>query len=83
MYENSVPPQHHPEYYLCVPGPGPTSPFTTILPKEAADSGVQANAVDANSGELENNTRVDDPAFVVSSRPTRVVAAVCREPFLN
>jgi hypothetical protein len=89
MHENTVPPQQHPEYYLCVPGTGPTSMLATILPNETADRETQATMFDASSEELENHTRADNTFPVNRSQPMRVfsrslfVETVCREYFLQ
>lgn len=72
MHENAVPPQQHPEHYLCIPGPGSTSLLATILPKESADPGVQAKILDTDSEELETGVRVDETAIFNTPRLMRV-----------
>lgn len=71
MQDNTTPPQQHPEYYLCVPGSGPTSLLATV-PAEGNDREVETEIFVTDSEELGKDLRSDDVASVSGVQPMRV-----------
>lgn len=69
MHENAPPPQQYPEYYLCVPGPGPASLFATTFSNGGVDREVQAMAFVSGS---EGSEKGDHELVVNGVQPTRV-----------
>lgn len=80
MQDNAAPLQHHPEYYLCVPGSGPTSLLATV-PREGADRGLQVEMLIANPGEPEHSSLPNDACGTQPMRvfsPSLFTDMVCR-----
>ncbi|KAF9647847.1 hypothetical protein BDM02DRAFT_3187667 [Thelephora ganbajun] len=71
MQENAAPLQQHPEYYLCVPGSGPTSLLATVTTERAGQE-VQAEISIADSVERENDSLPNDAALVNNAQAMRV-----------
>lgn len=61
MQDNAAPLQQYPEYYLCVPGSGPTSLLATI-PTEGADQEVRTETFAADSKEPGDDSQPNDAA---------------------
>jgi len=71
MKDNTAPLQQHPDYYLCLPGPGPTSLLATA-PTGKADQENQGEGYVAGSEEPEDGPLPDDAIPVDGVQPMRV-----------
>jgi len=71
MQDNAVPLQQHPEYYLCVPGSGPTSLLATAS-IERADQEDRAEIFIAGLEEPKNGPLPDDAVPVHGVQPMKV-----------
>lgn len=71
MQDNAAPLQQHPEYYLCVPGPGSTSLLATV-PTEGADREVEAEIFVVDSKEPGDDPQPNDATSTSGAQPMRV-----------
>ena len=71
MQNNAAPLQQHPEYYLCVPGSGPTSLLATA-PTGRVDQKDQVEIFIVGSEEPENGPLPGDAVPVDAVQPMRV-----------
>ena len=71
MQDNTTPLQQHPEYYLCVPGSGPTS-LLAVVPAEGDDREVETEIFVADSEEPGKDLLSNDVVSVSDVQPMRV-----------
>ena len=71
MQDNAAPLQQHPEYYLCVPGSGPTT-LLAAAPTGRPDQEDQVEVSIAGSEEPENGPLPDHIAPADGVQPMRV-----------